>query len=171
MIKEIKDLLETIVLERIPGIPIVRSVSAEKQTITAHQFPFVALVTNPGRFDDREARVCRYADVEAGTWKQRTVRGSRIIPILLRCWTAGEEEADALFSRILPAVPRRWKHDGFEGFVLINREEHSDHTGNVLKLYVSVAEIEFRIDIALDEVIVPTIDQTAVEPGTNANQL
>jgi hypothetical protein len=171
MIKEIKDLLETVIKERIPGINVVRSVRDESRAIMTRQWPLVSLITKPGRFDDREARTYRYADIEAGVWKQRSVRGSRIIPILMRCWAEGEDAADEIFSRIIPAIPRRWEYDGFEGFVLINREEHTDHTDSVTDLYLSVAEIQFSVDVALEEEIVPTIDQTQVEPGTDANQL
>jgi hypothetical protein len=171
MIKEIKDLLETVIATRIAGITIVRSLPEEERAIMTRKWPLVSLVTNPGRFDDREARVFRYADMEGGTWKQRNVRGSRIIPVLVRCWAAGEDATDAIFSRVIPAIPRRWQYDGFEGFILINREEHTDHTDSISDLYLSVAEIEFRIDVAFDEEIVPTIDQTEIEPGVNANQL
>jgi hypothetical protein len=171
MIKEIKDLLEQVVIERIPGITIVRSVAAESHAIMARQWPLIALITNPGRFDDREARVFRYADVEAGVWKQRLVRGCRIVPLLLRCWGTGEDATDELFSHILPAIPRHWVYDGFEGSVLINEEEHSDHSDNMTKLYLSIAEILFKVDVALEEEIVPTIDTTEIEPGTAANQL
>jgi hypothetical protein len=171
MIKEIKDLLETVIKERIPGINVVRSVRDESREIMTRQWPLVSLITKPGRFDDREARVYRYADIEAGVWKQRSVRGSRIIPILMRCWAEGEDAADEIFSRIIPAIPRRWEYDGFEGFVLINREEHTDHTDSATVLYLSVAEVQFSVDVALEEEIVPTIDQTQVEPGTDANQL
>jgi hypothetical protein len=171
MIKEIKDLLEAVIKERIPGINVVRSARDESRVVMARTWPLVSLITNPGRFDDREARVYRYADVEAGMWKQRSVRGSRIIPILMRCWAEGEETVDAVFSRIIPAIPRRWGYDGFEGFVLINREEHTDHTDSVTNVYLSVAEIQFSVDVALEEEVVPTIDRTQVEPGTDANQL
>jgi hypothetical protein len=171
MIKEIKDLLERVVAGRAPSITIVRSFKEEEHAIMARKWPLISLITNPGRFDDREARVFRYADVEAGTWKQRTVRGCRIVPILLRCWAEGEDAADALFSHIIPAIPRRWEYDGFEGFVLIGTEEHSDNSDNESALYLSVAEIQFRVDVALEEEIIPTIDQTEVEPGTSANQL
>ena len=141
MIKEIKDLLETVIIERIAGVTVVRSARDESRAFMSRQWPLVALITNPGRFDDREARTYRYADIEAGTWKQRSVRGSRIIPILMRCWAEGEEATDAVFSRIIPAIPRRWEYDGFEGFILINREEHTDHTDSVNDVYLSVTEI------------------------------
>jgi hypothetical protein len=123
----------------------------------ARTWPLVTLVTNPGNFDDRTAKTFRYADVEAGTLKQRTIRGSRILPILLRCWAEGEDAADELFSRIIPAIPRKWEYDGFEGTIVINHEEHSDFVDSVTKLYMSVAEIQFTVTVALDEEIVPTI--------------
>jgi hypothetical protein len=176
VIKEIKDVLEAVVSARIPGITVARSALEESHAIMARKWPLVSLITNPGRFDDREARLVRYADTGEGgrgavTWKQRTVRGTRRVPILLRCWNKGEDATDEIFSRIIPAIPRRWDYDGFQGFVLIGAEEHSDHTDSVTNLYLSMAEIQFTVDVALEETIVPTIDTTEIEPGASANRL
>jgi len=85
------------------------------------------------------------------------------LPILLRCWAAGEEEADKLFSRIIPAIPHLWEYDGFSGKVEIAAEEHSDHTGNTAKLFLSVAEIRFTAPAALEEGLIPTIDEIDVQ--------
>jgi hypothetical protein len=164
MIREIKDILQSVVEQRCPGITVVRSEVDRQQAVRGRKFPLVSLITNPGGFDDREAKTIRYYDQTAGTYKQRYVRGSRIVPILLACWAEGEDETDTLFSRILPAIPRQFTLDGFEGLVLINGEEHSDYAGNVSKLYVSVAEIQFTVAVALEAEIVPTITQTQVEP-------
>lgn len=166
MIKEVKDLLEAVVKARIPVATVVRSGAEEDRAIMARQWPLVSLITNPGKFDDRVARVLRYQDVQAGTWKQRQVRGKRIVPILLRCWSAGEDETDVIFSRILPAIPRRFTYDDFEGFIEINAEEHSDHTGALAKVYLSVAEVVFSVDVAPDATIIPTIGQVQTEPAT-----
>jgi hypothetical protein len=94
---------------------------------------------------------------------ERYIRGSRILPIILRCWAAGEDETDAAFSRILTAVPRKWEYDGFEGLILINGEEHSDFADSVSKLYVSTAEIQFSVDVAKTAVPVPTITETVLD--------
>jgi hypothetical protein len=69
-----------------------------------------------------------------------------------------------LFSRILPAVPRKWEYDNFEGTVLISGEEHSDFVDTVNKLYLSMAEIQFTVPVALDEEIVPTFQNVEAEP-------
>jgi hypothetical protein len=167
MIKETKDILQGVVARRAPGVAVVRSMSEEQRAVMARQWPLVSLVTNPGRFDDREARTIRYPDAEAGIWKERYVRGKRILPVLLRCWAEGEDAADALFSRILPAVPRKWVYDGFEGLVVINNEEHSDFVDSVSKLYLSVAEIEFSVPVALEETDVPTVKTVLAEPEMN----
>ena len=164
MIKEAKDILQNAIAQRAPEIKIVRSIAEEQRAIMARQTPLVSLVTNPGRFDDREAKTVRYADVQNQTLKQRYVRGSRTLPVLIRLWAEGEDAADALFSRILPAVPRKWEYDNFEGTVLISAEEHSDFEDSANKLYLSVAEVQFTVPVALDEELVPTI--TSVEPET-----
>ena len=130
----------------------------------ARQWPLVSLITNPGSFDDREAKTVRYADVEAQTLKQRYVRGKRTLPILLRVWAEGEDAADELFSRIIPAIPRKWEYDDFEGTVLIAAEEHSDFTDTVNNLYLSIAEVLFTAPVALDEEIVPTFQKVEAEP-------
>jgi hypothetical protein len=164
MIREAKDILQAVAAQRIPSATIVRSAADESRAIMARKWPLVSLITDPGRFDDREAKTVRYADKEAGLLKQRYVRGSRILPILLRCWAEGEDAADEVFSRILPAIPRKWEYDGFEGLIVINAEEHSDHTGNASKLYLSVAEIQFTVQVALEEETVPTFKVVDAEP-------
>ena len=164
MIKEVKDILQAVVLQRVPGVTITRGMAEEQRAIMARTWPLVSLITNPGRFDDREAKTIRYPDGEAGIWKERYVRGKRILPVLLRCWAEGEDAADALFSRILPAIPRKWELDGFEGLVVIETEEHSDFVDSVNKLYLSVAEIQFSVPVALEETDVPTIKTVAAEP-------
>jgi hypothetical protein len=55
MSKEIKDLLEAVIIARIAGINVVRSVRDESRVFMARQWPLVSLIMNPGRFDDREA--------------------------------------------------------------------------------------------------------------------
>jgi hypothetical protein len=164
MIKEAKDILESVVSRRAPGVTTVRSMADEQHAIMARTWPFVSLVTNPGRFDDREAKTVRYPDAEAGIWKERYVRGKRILPVLLRLWAEGEDAADALFSRILPAIPRKWEFAGFEGLIVIENEEHSDFVDSVSKLYLSVAEIEFSVQAALEETDVPTVKTVEAEP-------
>jgi hypothetical protein len=82
----------------------------------------------------------------------------------VRVWAEGEEEADEVFSLILPAIPRKWEYNGFEGLIVINAEEHSDHTGNTAKQYVSVAEAQFTVQVALDEETVPTFGTATAEP-------
>jgi hypothetical protein len=164
MIQAAKDVLEGAIRTRIPSVNIVRSAADESRAIMARKFPLVSLVTNPGRFDDRTAGTKRYANTDTNTLVQRYVRGSRILPILARVWAEGEEEADDVFSRILPAIPRKWEYDGFEGLIVINAEEHSDHTGNTAKQYVSVAEVQFTVQVALDEETVPSFGAVMAEP-------
>ena len=162
MIKEAKDILQNAIAQRAPEIKIVRSIAEEQRAIMARQTPLVSLVTNPGRFDDREAKIVRYADVQNQTLKQRYIRGNRTLPVLVRLWAEGEDTADNLFSRIIPAIPRKWEYDSLEGSVLISAEEHSDFADSVNNLYLSVAEIQFTVPVALDEELVPTIQ--TIEP-------
>jgi hypothetical protein len=164
MITAAKDTLEAAIKARVPAVAIVRSAADETRAIMARQFPFAALITNPGRFDDRTAGTARFADTDTNTLVQRYIRGSRILPILVRVWAEGEEEADDVFSRILPAIPRKWNYDGFEGLIVINAEEHSDHTGNTAKQYVSVAEVQFSVQVAMDEKTVPSFKTATIEP-------
>jgi hypothetical protein len=164
MIRTAKDVLEGAVRARVPAITIARSAADETRAIMARQFPLAALITNPGKFDDRTAGTARYANTETNTLVQRYIRGSRILPILVRVWAEGEEEADEVFSLILPAIPRKWNYNGFEGLIVINAEEHSDHTGNTAKQYVSVAEVQFTVQVALDEETVPSFGTATAEP-------
>ena len=107
----------------------------------------------------------RYHDEADGTYKQRYVRGYRVLPILVRCWASGEDETDAVFSRIIPAIPSQWNYDDFTGSVEIGAEEHSDHTGNVGKLYLSVAEVRFSVAAAMEAGIVPSFTHVEQEGG------
>jgi hypothetical protein len=175
VIKEAKDVLENIVHTVLPAVAadyvVVRSKSKEEQSIMARKWPVISLITETGNFDDREARTYRYADTEAKTLKERYVRGSRTLPIQLRCWAEGEDAADEIFSKLLPEIPRHWELDGFEGLIRIGFEEHSDSTDALSKLYLSVAVIEFTIDVAGQEKIVPTIRQTEIQPGESDNAM
>ncbi|MDR2784813.1 MAG: hypothetical protein LBB83_02745 [Treponema sp.] len=165
MIKEAKDLLEAVVKARVPESVIVRSALDESQALMDRKYPLVSLVTNPGNFDDREAKTVKYFDEAEGMWKKRYVRGNRVLPILLRLWAEDEEEADRYFSRLLPAIPRTWAYDNFEGLVIINHEEHSDHAGNVAKRYLSVAEIQFTMASAMGDELVPTFNTVKNDSG------
>jgi len=163
MIREAKKLLDTIIRKRIrEGMPIADSIALEAQCIMARKFPFVALVTNPGRFDESAARTVRYKD-DAGQYRERYVRGNRILPILIRCWADGEEKADALCSAIMAAIPSQWAYDDFCCRIEIKGEEHSDHAGQLNAPYVSVIEVEFTGTSALPPEEVPVIESTEVE--------
>jgi len=165
VIREAKDVLAAAVETVSPGIAVARSKAAETREIMARVFPLVSLITNPGKFDDRKARLLRYADEEAGSIVERNVRGTRALPVLLRVWAETEDAADALFSAILPALPRKWVCGDFEGTVNIGVEEHSDYADNVSKLYCSVAEITFTVEVATEAVAVATIQVVESEPG------
>jgi hypothetical protein len=164
MITAAKNLLEGIIKRRIEGVTVVRSAAEEKQAIMARKFPLVALITNPGPFDGSEARTVRYFDkTKEHQYQERYVRGARNLPILIRCWAAGEEEADAAFSRIIPAIPSRWNYDNFTGSIEIGTEEHSDHAGNVAKLYCSIIDVRFSVAAAMEPGELPYYEQVILE--------
>ncbi len=75
MIKEAKDLLEKIIKERIQGITVVRSATEESHKIMARKFPLIALVTNPGTFDESEARTVRYFEGKPKQYRERYYAG------------------------------------------------------------------------------------------------
>jgi hypothetical protein len=164
MIGAAKDTLEAVIKARVPNAIIVRNHAKETKGLMGKKFPLVALITNPGKFDDRTTSTFRYVNTETQALVQRYVRGSRTLPILVRVWAEGEEETDEYFTRIIPAIPREWSYDGFDGNVLIKGEEHSDHTGNAAKQYVSVAEVQFTVKVALEEEVVPTFTSVTQEP-------
>ena len=168
MITEAKDLLEGIVKARIEKVTVVRSAMEESGAIMKRQFPLVALITNPGQFDGSEARTYRYFEGER--YEQRYARGNRNLPILLRCWSTSEAEADKVFSRILPAIPSQWDYDNFTGTIEIGTEEHSDHTGNVAKLYCSIVDVRFSVAAAMEPGEVPYYKEVVLEEGEIINQ-
>jgi hypothetical protein len=89
MITEVKNILAAVVAARSPSATVVRSAKDEQSAIMARKFPLVSLITNPGTFDESEARTVKYYDEPAKTWKQRYVRGNRVLPVLVRCWGRG----------------------------------------------------------------------------------
>ena len=163
MIKEAKDLLERVIKKQLPDVPVVRSAKEETHAIMARKFPLVSLITNPGTFDGTTAQIVRY--FEGREYKERYVRGDRILPILVRCWAEGEDEASMLFSRIIPVIPSQWEYDGFAKHIEIGAEEHSDHAGNVNKMYLSVAEVRFRAAAAVDPKEAPYIEKAVPQGG------
>jgi hypothetical protein len=163
VIREVKDILENVVIGLYPEMTVARSAKEESQAVMGRRFPLVALITNPGRFDDRKAKTLRYGDGN-GALFQRQIRGARQIPILLRVWAEGEDAADEIFSRIIPAIPRVFAYDDFEGLVTIEGEEHSDHAGNTNRLFVSVAEVAFAVDVATEPEAVPVINVVDNQP-------
>jgi hypothetical protein len=168
MIKEAKDLLQKVIQKKIPEITVIRSAAEESKNIMARNFPFIALVTNPGSFDNSEARTVRY--FEGKEYKEKYVRGERVLPILLRCWADGEDEADEIFSSILSIIPSQWECDGFVKHIEIGWEEHSDHVKNLTKLYLSVAEIKFRAVSAMEPSEVPYFNNSELVDGEIAKK-
>jgi hypothetical protein len=165
VIKEAKDLLKGIIQKTVPGITVVKSAEEETREIMARKFPFVALITNPGSFDESEARTVRYFESNPKRYLERYVRGHRKLPILIRCWAVGEENADALSSSIIPEIPSQWEYDGFGNHVQIEGEEHSDHTSVMNKPYLSVIVATFTGTAARKPVAVPFFDKTQLEEG------
>ena len=164
MIREAKKLLEEIIKAAVPGITVVKSAAEETREIMARKFPFVALITNPGSFDDSGARTVRYFDDEK-KYRERYVRGNRKLPILIRCWADGENKADELSSSIIPEIPSQWEYDDFQSYVQIGAEEHSDHTGSLNKPYVSVIAVIFTGIAARKPKDAPVIERGEPEGG------
>jgi hypothetical protein len=171
MIREAKELLKTIVEDTVPGVTVVKSAAEESRQIMARKFPLVSLITNPGAFDDKEARTVRYFESSPGepkVYREWYVRGHRNIPILIRCWAEGEDDADRMTSDIIPEIPSRWEYDGFGTQVKIGAEEHSDHTGSLGKPYVSVVEVIFTGTAARKAKAAPVIENAEPEGGEYA---
>jgi len=170
VIREAKTLLEGIIKKTMPGITVVKSAAEETREIMARKFPLVALITNPGTFDDSEARTVRYFEGNPKRYSERYVRGHRKLPILIRCWADGEEKADELSSSIIPEIPSQWEYDGFGNHVRIEAEEHSDHASSTNKTYVSVIVATFTGTAARKPVAVPFFDKTELVDGEIINQ-
>ena len=170
MITEIKDLLTAVIARRSSAATVVRSVKKESTAIMSRTFPLIALITNPGAFDGAAARTVRYYDDQTASWKERYVRGNRVLPVVLRCWDTSEDATDVLFSRIIPAIPSRWEYDNFVGDVEIGSEEHSDHAGHAAGVFLSVVEVRFSAPAALEEGLIPTIDQITLEDAEVAHR-
>jgi len=170
MVKEAKNLLERIIKNAMPGITVVKSAAEETREIMARKFPLAALITNPGSFDDSEARTVRYFEGEPKRYHERYVRGMRSLPILIRCWEEGEDKADALVSTIIPEIPSQWEYDGFANHIQIGAEEHSDHAGSMNKPYLSVIEVKFAGIAARKPDAAPYYDQVVLEEGEIINQ-
>jgi hypothetical protein len=132
----------------------------------ARKFPLVSLITNPGSFDDSEARTVRYFENEK--YHERYVRGMRNLPILIRCWDQSEDKADEMSSNIIPEIPSQWEYDGFGSHVAIKSEEHSDHANSLNNLYCTVIETVFEGISARKPKEAPVIKTTKPEGGEYA---
>ena len=161
MISEAKNVLEAVV-QSVGVTHIARTALAEKKLLNNRQIPCVGLITNPGDFDDRQAKQARYFDEEAGIWRQRYIRGKRRVPILVRVWAADEAAADDILSQIIPNIPRSWELDDLGGEITIGTEEHSDYASNVASLYLSVVEVEMAVEVAAAPVDIPTAESTEI---------
>jgi len=169
LISQAKGLLEKVIKQRVSGVTVVRSLAEEKKAILKRRFPLAALITNPGAFDGNEARTLRYFDKnEKHKFNQRYVRGNRNLPVLIRCWASSEAEADAAFSRIIPAIPSRWVYDNFTGSIEIGTEEHSDHSGNVTALYLSVIDVTFTAAAAMEPGELPYFEEVVLQSAEMA---
>jgi hypothetical protein len=171
VIREAKNLLKGLIEDLIPGVTVVKSAAEESRQIMARKFPLVSLITNPGSFDDSGARTVRYFEDSPGDPKacrERYVRGRRNVPILIRCWAEGEDQADEISSTLIPELPGQWEYDGFSCPVAIGAEEHSDHTGNLGKPYVSVIEVIFTGTAARKPAALPVITKIEFEGGEYA---
>jgi len=164
MIKAAKDLLDECITAVLPDATVVRSRADENKQVMARKWPLVSLITQEGKLDDRTAHLARYRDEVTGELKQRMIRGTRIVPILISVWAQGENETDAAFSLIVPRIPRKWEYDDFVGRIFINSEEHSDFADNVSNLYCSILEVEFQVEVAGDAELVPTFVQVSEIP-------
>jgi hypothetical protein len=141
MVREAKALLTEVIHLVLPDIPIVLSAAEESRVFHDRRFPFIALITNPGSFDESEARTVRRREgMRILEWY---VRGYRNLPIVIRCWALGEDACDAVFSRIIPAIPRQWEYAGYVTHIKIGAEEHTDNATNLTKPYLSVVEVTF----------------------------
>jgi hypothetical protein len=172
MITEAKDLLEKVVKKMVPGATVVKLAADESAEILNRNFPLVSLITNPGKFDGKEARTYRYFEEgEKHKFKTRYARGNRQVPILLRCWAANETEADKAFSKIIPAIPSRWDYDNFTGEIEITSEEHSDHASNATGIYCSMVEIMFIAAAAMDADDLPYFNKVEFMGGEIVNKI
>jgi len=170
VIREAKTLLEGIIKKTVPGITVVKSAAEESREIMARKIPLVALITNPGSFDDSGARTVRYFEGEPKQYRERYVRGLRNLPILIRCWEDGEDKADALSSSIIPEIPSQWEYDGFGNHVQIGAEEHSDHASSMGKPYLSVIVVTFTGTAARKPDAVPFYENVELVDGEIINQ-
>ena len=169
MIKEIKDLLESIITtySPVPVTKIVRNMKDTRGQLSARSYPFVSLLTLKGSFDERFAQESfKYLDPADQTFKTRVIRGKRCLPILIKVWATNEEMADNIVSTLIPYIPRRWEHDGLDGEIKIDVEEHSDHGGNVTDGYESVLVVTFNMRVGTVPVVLPTIRKAESQTET-----
>ncbi len=164
LITAAKDVLTSCIIAAIPNATVVRSRAEENKQVMARKWPLVSLITQRGSLDDRTAKLIRYVDEKTNERKQRRVRGTRIVPILISVWSCGEKETDEAFSKIVPRIPRKWEYDDFRGSILINSEEHSDFADNVSNVYCSILEVQFQVEVAGDAELVPSFDTVTGSP-------
>lgn len=160
MIKEAKDLIQSIIPEALVK-KVVRDGIEEKKALSNKELPFLALITNPGGFDETEAKYIKFK--EDGALFQRYIRGTRTLPIVIRVWAESEDEADEILSEIIVQMPRFWNCDGLQGRVDILNEEHSDYSTRLLGKYLSALEISFSVEVGKEKEQIQTFNSVLTE--------
>ncbi len=146
MIREAKDLLTDVLVTHC-GVKerlIARSGYEQMRLESRKEYPFAALVSVTGRYDE-PSRTQIVIDTEEGrTYVQ--ARTMRILPIRVVLEHKNEEAADELFSRFIGNLPFNFEINKVNGTINPTAEEHSDFMSSLLERYMSAVLIEFAIE-------------------------
>lgn len=158
MITAAKDILAGIITAHtsIPAKRVARSAAAERDLHHERAYPFVALITADGSFENTAGTV-RYEDTTAGSIVERLVRGTRTVPMEIRLWAEDETDGDRLAHAVIRHLPTRWEYDGFAGAIDIADEAHTDNAANITDEYVISILARFSIPVAPDAKPIDTV--------------
>jgi len=150
MIKEAKDLVETVLLENaatgLSLTKVVRNAAAEKQAVHERAHPFASLITAPGSFDNDTSGLRSFKS--SSGIEKKYLRGEWSLPIQIRIWAKTEEDADSIVSAFMPFIPHRWAYQGIDGTVEIQRTEASDFASAMSEQYVAAVVVVFTAAMA-----------------------
>jgi hypothetical protein len=158
-----KNLIENLVRERLGEIPVARNAVAEKNIRSQRYGKLVSILTADGKFDERSYKKTKYSENQK--LYEQTTRGSRKIPVEIRCFAKNEAETDEMLEEILRYLPRTWSIGRRNGTIDIMTEQNTDWSTNFTDSSMQSVFVLFTMEIAQNPVELPVIQQTQVIPA------
>lgn len=149
MITEAKDFLEDLIKKHSPETCkidlVVRNATDEKNAVTNRKFPFAALISRQGSFDETKCRSSGYKK-EDGSIQACLIRGERTVPMQIRIHARKEAEAESVIDALIANMPTRYGWGEFIDLVQIRATDLSDFGSNMSEYVIAALVVDFTSD-------------------------